>query len=266
MTERRIASWAGTGSVERMIPRFPALLFTAVVSMVPVLGLAGIAEERAEAAWGLARGCRADGSEIAASAGGSVAEILAAQRAILQGNAEAQQRTAKRAWRDAFGDTRPFEKAAGGEAVTYTELLSGHLEWLGAHPEAYRAVIDRAYQQTIGRAAFDLEFTYWLERPVHSSAVVVACIDNWARRNQPGLMATTGQTCIAVSSTALTTIRLTPAVAAEARAAMGATARQNEPLALARGENVVAPGADGVISVSGVYFIALGAEATGTCE
>jgi hypothetical protein len=62
-----------------------------------------------------------------------------------------------------------------------------------------------------------------------------------------------------VNSAYLATVRLSPAVAAEARAAAGLVPTGDAALASATGRNLVAPGADRVASVGGIHFIAAGA-------
>jgi beta-glucanase (GH16 family) len=78
---------------------------------------------------------------------------------------------------------------------------------------------------------------------------------DWARRNQPGLMFTAGVPSAAVNNPYLATARLSPAVAAEARAA----AALGSPSPAALGLHIVAPGATSVASVGGVHFAAAGA-------
>ncbi len=90
---------------------------------------------------------------------------------------------------------------------------------------------------------------------MQSFALLAACIDDWARRNQPGLTVTSGPAAVNVNSPYLATVRLSPALAAELRAASGF----QRPAKPALGYHVVAPGAEAVESVGGIHFAAAGA-------
>ena len=61
-----------------------------------------------------------------------------------------------------------------------------------------------------------MEIEYWKRQPALSYALLVGCIEDWARRNRPGLMATTGVASVSVNSAYLATIRLSPGVASPA--------------------------------------------------
>jgi hypothetical protein len=137
--------------------------------------------------------------------------------------------------------------------------MQRHLEWLSAHPEEYQMVVGRAYRLVLRRDAYAVEVDYWKRQPVLSFALLAGCIDDWARRNQPGLTATTGVAAVSLNSAYLATVRLSPAVAREARAAAGLTSRRDAALAAAAGRAVVAPGAGEVASVGGIPFAAAGA-------
>jgi hypothetical protein len=66
---------------------------------------------------------------------------------------------------------------------------------------------------------------------------------------------------VSVNSPDLAVVRLSPAVAAEARAAAGLPPPADAALAAALGRHVVAPGAGPVASVGGIHFAAAGASA-----
>ena len=70
---------------------------------------------------------------------------------------------------------------------------------------------------------------------------------------------TSGVPAICVNSGFLTTLRLSPAVAAEVRVAAGFSATADPALAIARGHNVVMPGVAVAVSVGGGHFAAIGA-------
>jgi hypothetical protein len=89
--------------------------------------------------------------------------------------------------------------------------------------------------------------------------MIAACVHDWARRNQPGLTVTAGPASVNVNSPYLTTVRLSPALAAETRAAAGFSRPRGA--SAARGWHVIAPGADEVASVGGIHFAAAGTDA-----
>ena len=86
-------------------------------------------------------------------------------------------------------------------------------------------------------------------------ALLAACIDDWARRNQPGLTVTSGPAAVNINSPYLVTVRLSPGLAEEVRAAAGFERPRNPAL----GYHVLAPGAGRVASVGGIHFVAAGA-------
>jgi hypothetical protein len=187
----------------------------------------------------------------------TVAALQAEHRQRLQSDAAAQQRAAARAFEDAFGRP-PADAELAGAAGTYTDLLQQHLARLAQSPDEYRRVMDRAYRLVIHRPVYDIELAYWKDRAVLPYVLLVGCIEGWARRNAPGLMATTGNPCLGVNSALVQTLSVSPAVAAEVRAAFGLQAAESEPLAIAAGHNVIAPGADGVSSLGGMFIVVVG--------
>lgn len=142
----------------------------------------------------------------------------------------------------------------------YTEQLQHHLAKLAADPGAYAQVLHRAYRLVVGREAYPEEVAYWNSRDTLSFVLLAGCIEHWARRNQPGLMVTTGAPTIAVNSYFLTTVRLAPAVAAQARVAVGLGSDQGRAEADAAGRNIVAPGAGAIRSSGRIHFVAAGAK------
>jgi hypothetical protein len=136
--------------------------------------------------------------------------------------------------------------------------MKHHLASLAANPAQYIEVIDRAYQLVIRRAGYPEEHAYWKGHGTLPYVLLVGAIENWALRNQPGLMVTTGTPSIAVNSRFLRTQRLPLPVANEIRTLIGLpvwtdVARLNNP-----GNNVVAVGAGGIASVGGVHFMLTG--------
>lgn len=200
-------------------------------------------------------------TEWEASAGVPLATQLAARREALQRDPALQRIVAAKAWQDAFGRTPTADEitAAVGAGGTYTEQLKRHVGWLAAHPAEYAQVLHRAYRFLLQRDGFELELDYWKPAGALPYALLVACIEDWARRNQPGLMVTTGIPTASVNCRYLATVRLAPAVAAEARVAAGLAPAGEPALAVAAGRNVVAVGAEALSSAGGICFVAAGA-------
>ncbi len=249
-------------------PRLP--LAVAAATLVAVVS-AGAAEatERLSASFFLALGRAPTTAELKdwePYSGDRMADLYVRHRQQLDATAPERAAVAGRAWRDVFGgepSSRDASMAAAGTG-TYTEQVERLRRTLGESDEQYRAVLDRAYRRVLGRAPFVEEVNYWHQHAVLSYAGLVGCLENWARRNAPGLTVTSGVPAICVNSDFLTTLRLSSAVAAEARAAAGLPAPVAPALALARGQNVVMPGAGEVVSVGGVHFTAIGGARSGT--
>lgn len=189
----------------------------------------------------------------------SIAELVAQHERALQQDSAARRAVIAKASIDALG--RPANdadfKADAANAVTYVALMRAHVRALAAAPAEYDRVIRRSYQGALGRAPYDVEVDYWKARPVMPYAILVGCLENWARRNAPGLMATSGAPAISSHCPYLISLGLPPTVADEARLAGGLGAAS--PLALAAGRHLIAAGADEVIAIGGIHFLAVGA-------
>jgi hypothetical protein len=209
-------------------------------SFLLALGRAPQAAERAE--W-------ANASEAQ-----SVSDFVARHRRGLEKDGTAHQAVVARAAFDAFG--RTGDAGAGDTTGTYAEIVQRHVEWLRGHTTEYEEVVQRAYRAVLQRDAYSVEIDYWKRQPVVSFVLLVGCVENWAARNQPGLMATVGTPSISVNTRWLTALRVSPAVAAEARAAIGQKAPGAE--GTAAGRHVVAPGAESIESVGGVHVAVIG--------
>ena len=187
----------------------------------------------------------------------SVAELVAR---LNPQEADARRAPAVKAYADAFG--RPPADDAGAAMAAgqgnYTECMKQHIRWLAERPGDYALVIGRAYQTVMQRPAYAEEITYWQAQPPLSFVLLNACIENWARRNAPGLMATTGVATASVNSRWLNAVRLSPAVAIEARAAVGLVPDGNADLGAAVGRNVIAAGGGALVSAGGINFVAAG--------
>jgi len=222
-----------------------------------------VQEERIAASFVLALGRTPSTAEIerwAKDGALPVTELMARHRRQLQSDRAAARAVAVKAAQDAFGrapSEAELQTPSGG--ATYVELMVRHLRWLGERPAEYEQVMNRAYRLLLQRDAYSVEVDYWKRQPALSFALLVGCIDDWARRNRPGLMATTGVASVSVNSEYLDAVRLSPAVAAEARAAAGFEPIDDPALGLAAGRTLVAPGANHIVSVGGVHFAAAGA-------
>ena len=241
------------------------LLLVAAIMSLPVAAAAQPPgqEERVAASFVLALGRLPSADEIrrwTAENSTPLTGYLARHRQQLRADASAERAVILKASLDAFGRAPPDEEAGSlSGAGTYADLMQRHLQWLAGHPADYEQVMHRAYRLLLKRDAYSVELEYWTRQPVLSFALLVGCIEDWARRNQPGLMATVGVAAVSINSRYLATARLSPAVAAEARAAAGLVTEGDAALAIALGRTVVAPGAARVASVGGISFVAAGA-------
>lgn len=190
----------------------------------------------------------------------TLADLIARHRKRLQDAAAARGAVGARAVQDALGAAPGGDRGAAAPAEsTYAELVQWHLERLAGNADEYGQVVHRAYRLVLQRDAYDVEIRYWAQRRPLSFVLLAGCVDDWARRNQPGLMATTGVAAVSINSRYLSTVRLSPAVAREARAALGIAPAGSAALASATGRFVLAPGAADLVSVGGIHFAAAGA-------
>jgi len=257
-----------------MKSRLTSLFACAVLALLGAFASAKPDEqqERLDASFLLAQGRLPTAEERQAWTGAEekpFAGLLARHREQLRSEAAVQHAVAVRAALDAFGiETLPAELGAVKPTAgsTYVDLVQSHLQWLAVHPDTYQLVVDRAYRLAVGRAAFSIEQDYWRARATLSFAMLVGCVDSWARRNAPGLMATTGIPSISINCGYLTTRRLSPAVAAEVRAVSGLAPAGAAAQALACGRNLIAPGAGEIVSVGGIHLVAVGGGRFSGCE
>ncbi|HVT72391.1 MAG TPA: hypothetical protein VHD61_04590 [Lacunisphaera sp.] len=242
-------------------PLFALALFAGAVS---AFAQSDVKEERINAAFLLALGRRPEPAELSqwrGQATGDVASLVAALDRTI--DPATRRDVAARAAADAFGrDPSPAELAeAASQGGDYTARMKARLELLSADRAAYAEVVRRAYQLVLGREPYDLETKYWQDKPVLSFVLLAGCVENWARRNQPGLMVTTGTPTVSANSQWLTAVTLSRAVAAEARAAGGLQPEGNPDLAAAVGRTVIAAGGGGVASNGSIAFVAAGRRA-----
>lgn len=172
-------------------------------------------------------------------------------RRQLTADSELAAQVTARARFDAYGESVASTAPAN---ETYFEQLNAHLAALADDAAAHEQVVHRAYQFVIQRDAYAEEITYWRERPGPLSyLMLVGCIEDWARRNQPGLMVTAGTPTVSINSEFFGAVRLLPAEAAEVRAAIGFSEIATP------GAHVIAPSAQEIQSAGGIHFAAVGA-------
>lgn len=240
------------------IPLF--LLLTLAFSMASARAQSTDQEERIAASFVLALGrtpTAAETGQWSPKGKLAVAELVGQLQPL---GDEATRAVAVKACHDAFGREPSGDElrnwAAG--SPNYTGLMKQHIQRLTEQPKEYALVIERAYQLVMRRPAYTEEFDYWKRRPPLSVVLLNACIENWARRNAPGLMTTSGVATISVNSNWLTTVRLSPWIAAEARAAAGLLPSGDADLAAETGRNVIAAGGGAVVSAGRIHFLAAG--------
>ncbi len=184
---------------------------------------------------------------------GTLAAQLEQHRAELRANAAAREQVARAAWLDTFGRAPTAAELQTEVALplTYTERLQRHLTHLRAAPDEYRAVMHRAYRLVVHRDAYAEEFDYWRPHGVRPFVILVACIEDWARRNRPGLMVTAGNPALPACSRFTNIVRVTPALAAEARTLLALDRS-------ADASRVLAIGGEGVATAGGMHLTIAG--------
>ncbi|HVU34075.1 MAG TPA: hypothetical protein VHE61_11615 [Opitutaceae bacterium] len=239
-----------------MNPRVLVAALLALVSCPVIPAQTSVRAQRFAAAYLLAFGT-APAAGSAVTDGASVGSLYAELRTRLRRDPTLARDARTRALGDAFGRSPSAADLAAvpADAVTYAEVLKAGVASLASDSPAYAAVIGRAYRLVLERDPYPEEIAYWAGRPVESFAMLVGCVENWARRNAPGLMATSGAPTIARNSPYLVTIGLLPAIAAEAQDAIGLDSAVGVSAAQ---RVVVAPTAANIRSVSGMPFVAAG--------
>ena len=230
-----------------------ALILTVAHAAPP----SAVQQERVAASFLLALGRTPTATEAAQWSGveASVADLIAKHRQLLTADAAVKRAVVAKAFADSFGRAATAEEITAEAAVanaTYTELMQRHVQWLAANPEAYPKILNRVYQLVIRRDVYPEEIDYWKKKDTQSFAVLVGCVDNWGRRNQPGLMVTAGPAAVSINCVFLSTVRLSPAVAAEARVAAGLAAVTDATA----GTNLLAAGAEKIVTDGRMHFAA----------
>jgi hypothetical protein len=215
-------------------------------------------DERQLAAHVLAFGVAPE-SHQPATGHATIASLLEQHRTRLQADAKAGAAVRQRAWRDAFGrDPSSDEiREASSPALTYADWMRHHVTFLGSDKAANYETLRRAYLTAVRREPYPEEIDYWRPHGALPFVVLVACLEDWARRNQPGLMVTAGEPTISPQSRLVRAYALSPAVAAEARAAAGlAVADPGTP------RRILVAGADRIVAQGGVHLLVVGRSAS----
>lgn len=245
-----------------------ALLLTMIAGALPAataFGAPSIQSERIGAAYVLAFGRAPTLQEIAdgeKQGDLGVSDLLARLQSRLQSDASLQRAVVLKAGVDAFGrsPTKSEMEGASAGVTTYTELMKRHVAWIATHPADYEQILERAYQRVVRRAVYASEIAYWKKYDTLPYVLLVGCIEDWGRRNAPGLMETTGTPTMSVNSRYVTTIALSPNVAAEVRLAAGLPLAGDAAFAAALGHNLVAPGAGNIVTTGHMHLVAAGAD------
>jgi hypothetical protein len=192
----------------------------------------------------------------------SIATAIERRRELIQKDAGTKRAVIIKAFEDAFGREPSEDEIRDGQKGnrTYSELMSAHVTRLAEHPTEYEQVMNRAYRLVIHRDIYPMEVEYWKKRSTVPYYLLAACLEDWARRNQPGLMVTSGETIISFNNSCLSTIQLSPKIAAEARTLLGLPTSENEnaPNQASFGRNIVATGAAEIVSSGHINFVAAG--------
>lgn len=246
----------------KSLPRLLGVFLAFAAFAAPTPAQSSVREKRLAAAAVLALGeppATANVALAGAAGDASLAALYQSFRDRLATDPHLRRAVLARAATDAFGDAAVGELTNSDATLTYTELVQRHLAWLAQHPAEYRTILDRAYRRVVSRPAFDEELAYWRTHsptPV-SYVLVLGCLDDWARRNQPGLMVTTGTPTVSLNCPHVIAYRLPPSIAEEARALVGLP---GDASALAAGHTLIAPGAGSLVSAGGIHLLVVGRE------
>lgn len=233
--------------------KLPALLiFSLVVAMLgatvsPATPLDSAAHDRTLAAYALGMGRLPNTQE--ASNPKSLGDQLGQIRDHLQADSTARKTMRTRAEKYAFGPARDKASSTNESNQIFAEVVKEHVQALSQNESAYHAVLTRAYQHVVGRDVYQEEIEYWAGHPTLPYALLVGCIEDWARRNQPGLMNTAGTPAVSINCELLETARLSPEIAKEA----------SEEIALQNDSTVIAPGGGNLKSVGEIRFLVINA-------
>lgn len=219
-------------------------LFLALGTGLPAAAAAS--PDETHAAYAIALGRGADAGELAGVGGFDA--TLAVLQAQLADGAEHRQAVATRAAAFVYGESSAATDPSAAADGFFAAQVAAHLADLAADQSAYRAVLQRVYQFVIGRDVYDEEIAYWSAHPTLPYALLVGCVEDWARRNQPGLMNTAGTPTVSVNCELLETLRLSPELGARVAAVLD----------LPASTTVLAPGGASLKSSGDIRFIVRG--------
>lgn len=224
------------------LARYLALIMTVGFGL-PVATFASA--EETQAAYILALGRNATAPEQA-QAGGLPATLDHLQNQ-LKTTANQRQTVAARAARFVYGDASVAPNQPAARDALFATQVGTHLAELAENEAAYLAVLQRVYPYVVGRDIYTEEIEYWAGHPTLPYALLVGCVEDWARRNQPGLMNTAGTPTVSVNCELLETQRLSPELANQVAAVMG----------LPAATTVLAAGGDSLKSSGDIRFLVI---------
>lgn len=239
--------------------------------MVLVIAVASFAQdanqlrrERIQAAYMLAFGRAPQAGEITYWQGrnesNSISELLKSHKAYIGQDAGTRTAAIKRAYIDAMGRNPSADEIKYWSSYnqTYTELMKNHVQWLGGNPAEYEKVIKSSYQFGLNRTPSTAEISYWKSQGIISYAMLVACHEEWKKKNPPSAQKTSGKTELSSSSNLLSIVPLSAGIAVEARAAAGLTSSAGSNMVAAGGGNMVAAGGGNMVAAGGGNMVAAG--------
>lgn len=244
--------------------RQTAFLAGLLISATALCGADALQTERISAAYILAAGHLPTAEEVAAlrdNTAAPVAKLVTDLSQSLAADPAKRAQIAQQAYVDCFG-VEPAADQLDRVKGNYADQLKQRLQGLAAQRDEYAKVLQRAYQRVIRRDAYAEEIAYWNKYDVVPYALLSAAIENWARRNQPGLMVTSGDPTVSVNSLYLSAVQLPPVLADEVADALGSPRMQDDVYRVrSPGRTVLTPGGGQLISNGAIAFVAAGKSA-----
>lgn len=220
--------------------------------------------ERIQASYMLAFGRAPQSTEITYWQGrnesNSIADLLRNHKTYLGQDANTRTATIRRAYIDAMGRNPSADEIKYWSAYnqTYTELMKNHVQWLGGNPAEYEKVIKASYQFVLNRQPSAAEVGYWKGQGTYSYAMLVGCHEDWKKKNPPTAQKTSGRAELSTSSSYLSLVPLSAAIAIEARNSVGLVAAGGGNMVAAGGGNLVAAGGGNIVAAGGGNMVAAG--------
>ncbi len=190
----------------------------------------------------------------------TIADLIAGHRRYLKQDLGTHRTTIRRSYIDALGrepnDGEYRHWLAGDD--TYTQLMKNHMSWLRGNPAEYDGVIRRSYNLVLKRAPTGAEIAYWKGQGTLSYAMLAAAHDSWKKQNPSGGAKVSGRSSVSASTPFLTTVTISPAVAAEAVKAAGLVGNDGASLIGNDGGSLVAAGGGNLVAAGGGNLVAAG--------